>query len=100
MPTDLKPGDVLVVRTKARWGWLIRLGAALSGKPNLQDHVAIVHHQDANGTLWCIAGSPGGVAWQDARHYLASPWTMTNAAQPKADAQRYAICDGAIAMIG
>ncbi len=96
----LQPGDVLAVRTRARWGWLIRLGAALAGKPDLQDHVAIVHHWDANGTLWVIEGRPGGVAWQDGKDYLASPWTISNVEQVKADAQREVICDGARAMVG
>lgn len=94
------PGDVLAVRTGGLAATMIRLGAALRGTPNLSNHIAVVHHADASGTLWCIEGRPGGVGWRDAGDYLASPWTLTNAAQPKTPAQRKVITDGAAAILG
>ena len=94
------PGDVLAVRSPGWAGRLIRLGAALRDQPNLDSHVAVVHHRDAQGTLWAIEGRPGGVGWRDARDYLASRWTLTNSAQPKTDAQRDAVCATMTAMLG
>lgn len=97
----VQPGDVLVTRTRGTWSSaMIRLGAALTDKPNLSNHVAVVHHWDASGTLWVIEGRPGGVGWRDARDYLSSPWTLSNVAQPKTDAQRKVITDGAMAILG
>jgi hypothetical protein len=94
------PGDVLAVRGGGIPAAAIRLGAALRGKPNLSCHIAVVDHADDNGTLWCIEGRPGGVGWRDAKDYLASPWTLTNAAQPKDPAQRALITRTARAMLG
>lgn len=94
------PGDVLVIRTGSLAAAMIRLGAALRGRPNLSNHVAVAHHKDAHGTVWCIEGRPGGAGWRDARAYLASPWLLTNAAQPKTPAQRKAVCDVMQAMLG
>src|SRR4051812_43487767 len=93
-------GDVLVVRTSKIWGKLIRLGAALSDSPNLTDHVAIVHHRDDAGTLWCVEGRPGGVGYADARKYLGSAYTLNNVKQPKSDGQRYQIAVVAESMLG
>jgi hypothetical protein len=98
--TDVRPGDVLVIRTGSVAGAMIRLGAALRGRPNLSNHVAVAHHTDAHGTVWTIEGRPGGTGWRDARAYLASPWTLTNTAQPKTPAQRKAVCDVMQAMLG
>ncbi len=94
------PGDVLAVRGGGLAMTVVRLGAALTGKPNLSGHIAIVHHTDVNGTVWCLEGRPGGVGWAGAAGYLASRWTITNAAQPKTDAQRAAVAKAAEAMIG
>jgi hypothetical protein len=96
----LQPGDVLAIRTGGFAARMIRFGAALRGKPDLVNHIAIVHHQDAAGTLWCIEGRPGGVGWADAAAYVASPWTISNAMQPKTPQQRQMVCDGAVALIG
>lgn len=97
----LQPGDVLATRTPGTWSSaMIRLGAAFLDKPNLSSHVAVVHHWDASGTLWVIEGRPGGVGWRDAKDYLASPWTLSNVAQPKTDAQRKVIADGAVGLLG
>ena len=53
-PVLAEPGDVLALRTPGRAGWWIRLGAALAGKPDLSNHVAVFHHRDPHGTGWCI----------------------------------------------
>jgi len=97
----LQPGDALATRTTGSWtSGMIRVGAALLDKPNISNHIAVVHHWDASGTLWVIEGRPGGVGWRQADDYLASPWTLSNVAQPKTDAQRKIITDGAVAMLG
>jgi len=96
----LQPGDVLAVRMGGWAGRLIRLGAALRGLPDLDAHIAVMHHADAQGTAWAIEGRPGGVGWADAAAYLASPWTMTNIAQPKTGPQRAAVCQVMEAMLG
>lgn len=99
--TDLQPGDLLATRTKGGLGsFLIRLGAAIRDRPNLVNHIAVVHHYDDAGTLWCLEGRPGGVGWRDAADYTADRWTVCNAAQPKTATQRATITTGALAMIG
>jgi len=80
--------------------WWIRVGAAVANKPNLSNHVAIVHHTDAHGVLWVIEGRPGGVGWRAARDYAGSKWTLSNTAQPKTPAQRKTVCDTALLLIG
>jgi hypothetical protein len=97
---EVLPGDVIAVRTGGWAGRLIRFGAAIHDTANLSNHIAIVHHRDIEGTLWCIAASPGGVGQQDATTYLNSKWTITNAAQPKTQAQRVAVCATMTAMLG
>jgi hypothetical protein len=102
----LQPGDVVAVRKTSFAMRMVAFGAALQQlltgrvKPNLANHIAIVHHTDAAGTLWGIEGRPGGVGWVDMTVYVASPWSMSNALQPKSPAQRKMICDGAVALIG
>jgi len=64
------------------------------------NHVAVVHHTDAQGTLWCIEGRPGGVGWRDAHDYLGSRYTVANVAQPKSAGQREAVCEVAHALLG
>jgi hypothetical protein len=95
-----QPGDILAVRGGGTTGKLIRLGAALRGQPNLNAHIALMHHTDTHGTHWLLEGRPGGVGWRDATDYLKSPWTITNPGQPKTDAQRAAVCKTTEAMIG
>ncbi len=96
----IQPGDLLTTRSNTLPGQLIRFGAAMLGRPNLDNHVAIVHHVDRHGTIWCLEGRPGGVGWRDARDYLNSPCTLNNAGQPKTDVQRKAIGQGAVDLIG
>lgn len=94
------PGDVLAVRSAGWPARLIRFGAALRDAPNMVNHIAVVHHRDAKGTLWCVEGRPGGVGQRDATAYLTSRWTVTNAAQPKTEAQRAGVCGTMTAMLG
>jgi len=97
---NIKPADLLLTRSTGWASWMIRFGAALRDRPNLVNHVAIVHHIDKEGTVWCIEGRPGGVGWRDAKDYLSSPHTMCNYKQPKDEAQRKIVTDGAVAMLG
>jgi hypothetical protein len=97
---DLKPGTVLVTRSKGFAAWWIRFGAAIRNKPNLGNHVAVVHHRDKEGTLWVIEGKPGGVGWADAKGYLDSKWTHSNADQPLTEEQRYLIAVAMEKMLG
>src|SRR5262245_35268386 len=97
--TTVQPGDVLAVRGGGLPGVLIRFAAALRGQPNLDGHIAVVHHV-TGGVTWCIEGRAGRVGWRDARDYLASGWTVTNAAQPKTADQRNAVCGAVKAAIG
>lgn len=105
MRRDLLPGDVVVVRTPDHNFWdrvaaaLIRFGAALEGRANLDNHVAIVHHRDDAGILWGIEGRPGGVGWVDLSTY-DNRYLWSNAPEPKTDDQRHLICDTATAMLG
>lgn len=94
------PGDVLLVRTNSLTSTLIRFGSALRDAPDISNHVAVVHHTDLHGTVWCVEGRPGGVGWRDATAYLQSPWTVSNAAQPKTPEQRKTVCDVMQAMLG
>ena len=100
------PGDILAVRSPGTAGRLIRFGSAMrelvtgAAEPNLDNHIAVVHHTDKAGTLWVLEGRPGGVGWRQASDYLASPWTLSNAGQPKTPAQRKAVCDAMHAIIG
>lgn len=96
----LAAGDLLLTRSEGRSGYLIRLGAAIRNKPNLANHVAIMHHADPKGRWWVIEGRPGGVGWRQATDYLSSPYTLCNVKQPKTGKQRQAVADGAEAMLG
>jgi hypothetical protein len=96
----IEVGDVLVTRGTDWAARLIRLGAALLDEPNLDNHVAIAHHKDANGVWWVVEGRPGGVGWADAHNYLASPYTTNNIGQSKTAAQRDQIATVAMGMLG
>jgi hypothetical protein len=103
---DVKPGDVLLVRIKGRnplvrlSAWAISLGARMRHEPTEWQHVIVAHHTDAAGTPWGIQGQPGVVGWADLRPWLAMPETISNAAQPKTDEQRAAICAALLPMVG
>lgn len=86
------PGDVLVVRTGGLAAWEIRFGSMLMSKDDLENHVAVVHHMDAAGTVWGIEGRPGGVGWVDCSSYLNSLFTLTNVKQNKTADQRAKVC--------
>jgi hypothetical protein len=96
----VKPGDLLATRSGGWAGAMIRFGAAFRDQVNLANHIAIVHHTDNAGTCWVIEGRPGGVGWRDATAYLNSPYTVGNEKQPKTDAQRKIVTDGATALLG
>jgi hypothetical protein len=99
-PVLVQPGDVLAVRTSGFAAAAIRFGSALLGRPNISNHIAVVHHVDAEGTVWCIEGRPGGVGWRSAADYVSSPWTLVNSAQPKTAEQRVLISRAMTAMLG
>lgn len=91
MITGVQIGDVLAVRTPDLGGELIRLGAAMLDKPNLENHIAVMHHMDHDGTWWAIEARPGGVGWTDATRYLNNQYTLTNRNQTKIYDQRIRI---------
>ncbi|HJQ47155.1 MAG TPA: hypothetical protein VJ870_12675 [Amycolatopsis sp.] len=93
-------GDLLVTRGAGWAARLIRLGAALLDEPNIDNHVAIVHHRDDAGVWWAVEGRPGGVGWADARTYLASAYTTNNVRQAKTADQRAQIATVAQGMLG
>lgn len=102
----VQPGDILAVRSPGLGPRLIRAGAGLrelitgQPEPNLENHIAVVHHIDPHGSLWVIEGRPGGVGWRQADDYLRSPWTVHNALQPKTPAQRKTVCDTMRSLLG
>lgn len=96
----LKPGDVLAVRGAGWPAEIIRVGEELSGKPGLDNHVAVMHHWRGD-VPWGLEGKPGGVGWADLRAYAASPYTLNNCAQPgRADAMRTQVAAEAQDMLG
>lgn len=96
----LKPGDVLAVRGDGLAAGLIRVGEELTGKPGLENHVAIFHHWTGD-VPWGLEGKPGGVGWADLRGYAASPYTLDNCAQPgRTDAVRAQVAAEAQHMLG
>lgn len=91
MTTDSIISDVYAVRTGGLGPWFIRLGARLRGLPADVNHVAVMHHWDDAGVPWGIEGRPGGVGWVDMRRHFRSPATVSNAAQPRTEEQRYLV---------
>mgnify|MGYP001798729797 CR=1 FL=1 len=84
--TAASPGDVLAVWTgQSCASRLIRLGAALEGKPAIANHVVILTHQDQLGRWIGIEGRPGGVGPVDATWYLSDSRTRSNHLQTGAD---------------
>lgn len=98
MITGVNIGDVMAVRTGGIGAWWIRFGAAFRDLPNLDNHVAVLHHKTGD-TWWAIEGKPGGVGWVNANNYLNSPYTITNRNQPKTDEQRALVCEVMEAML-
>jgi hypothetical protein len=94
----LLPGDVIVCHTQDALGRVIREFEAIEDKPNLSNHVAVVHHTDAGGNLWVLEARPGGVGWADAEQY-DNPYLLTNVEQPKTDTQRRQVCALAVGML-
>jgi hypothetical protein len=96
----LRPGDVLAVRTSGLAAELIRVGEELSGKPGLENHIAVFHHWDGQ-VPWGLEGKPGGVGWADLRAYLGSVYTINNCLQPdRDDAGRAQVAAEAERMLG
>jgi hypothetical protein len=96
-----QPADVLTVRTGGWAARLIRLGEAMQGKNSLDNHVVLVHHEDAQGRLWGLEGKPGGVGWCTLDAYLNDGMTVNNCLQPgRTPAGRKAVCAAAMAMLG
>lgn len=91
--TDVLPGDILAVRTDGLPAEGIRFGAELLDIPNIENHIAVMHHRDDHGTPWCIEAKPGGVGWRDATDYLNAPFTITNRMQTKTGHQRDIVCN-------
>jgi hypothetical protein len=100
MPAQLQPATLLATRSPGFAGRMIRLGSAFRDQPNLVNHIAIVHHTDKHGTVWCLEGRPGGVGWRDARDYIRDPHTWCNAGQALTTEDRAEIVKGAKALIG
>lgn len=95
----VQPGDILAVRTPPTiWGALIRIGAALAGKPNLDDHIVVVT-QVQDGVTLGVEGAPGGVRRVDVARY-DGPYVFSNVRQPKTQAQRAQVAELAQAMLG
>ncbi len=97
----LKPGDVLAVRSAGWAAEVIRVGEELTGKPGLDNHIALMHHYDSASVPWGLEGRPGGVGWVDLRSYIASPFTLNNCGQPgRDDATRAHVAVEAKALLG
>jgi hypothetical protein len=98
------PGDILLTRDPTKGfktaGFWVRLGAWLTRKPTTHDHVVVVSHVDDANTYWGIEARPGVVGWVDIAHYLVSPYTVVNTAQPKTDLQRAQIVEVAKGLLG
>lgn len=101
MTKQIRRGDVLCTRSENGWGAkVIRFGAALLGKPNVVNHVAIYMGMSRDGKDRVIEAQPGGVGWRDAHKYMKDNWTIDNREQPKSAEQRDQIVEAAKAMVG
>jgi hypothetical protein len=110
-PTDVQPGDVLVVRNpRSCVGKLIRMGQALNDDVNAWNHVIIAvgsslsapdgHGVPAPGIFWGIEARAGGVGWVDVDKWVKDRWTISNSVQPKTDAGRALAVSAARALLG
>lgn len=96
----LGPGDVVATAGKGFWiGW-IKFQALLTGKPALVNHVVVVSHRDASGTLWGIEARPGGVGWVDMSTWDKKAYAVSNHDQPKTEQQRAKIVESAAQLLG
>jgi cell wall-associated NlpC family hydrolase len=96
----LATGDILCTRSNAWYARMIRFGAAVLGRPNTVNHVAIYMGPGSDGRDRVIEARPGGVGWRDAKSYLEDHWTIDNREQPKDLVQREAIAQAATALLG
>jgi len=71
-------------------------------QPNLVNHVIIVHHKQPNGDWIGLEGKPGGVGWINItqRKVLKSPYSLTNAQQPKTEESRFLIAKASEKLLG
>ena len=100
MTSPLKPADILAIRTSGLAADLIQLGEGLSGKPNLSNHIAVMHHWSGD-VPWGLEGRPGGVGWRDLRAYIGHPLLLNNCGQPdRSDEARGLVCARAEKMLG
>lgn len=89
-----QPATVLAVRTQGFAGTWIRIGAALRGIPNLDNHIIGVDHVDKAGIVWGIEGRPGGVGDRDCADYFRgtdAKYVVSNWRQPLTPLQRAGI---------
>lgn len=96
----LEIGDVMVVRSNYRFSWAVRLAAWLRHRSAKVDHVLVVHHRDAAGTLWGIQGQPGGVGYVEIERYRGNHYANANVEQPKNEYQRQRIAELSEGMLG
>lgn len=96
----LRPGCVIVVSSKSRVGWWIRLRSRLMGLPDLHNHVALATHRDETGRWRGLEGRPSGFGWANLERLLDHPDTIANVDQPIDDEDRDAIVRAAIGMVG
>lgn len=89
----LQPGDVLVVSSHSLVMKLITWWPWYRSKWN---HVAVVHHTDDAGVLWCVEGRPGGVGWRNAAELGR---VLHNADQPRDNTGRKTIADLMVALL-
>lgn len=91
-----KPGTILAVRTSGFAAAWIRIGAALRGLPNLDNHIVVVDHVDKKGIVWGLEGRPGGVGWVNCADYFTGvngKYAVTNWRQPLSSKQRAGIVE-------
>src|ERR1700745_863869 len=100
MPDPPKPGDVFTVQTSGDVSDTIKFGEAMQGKPNLDNHVAGMHHWDGD-IPWGLEGKPGGVGWVDMRAYIGHPMAHKHCPQPyPLDSERAVVSNDAQEMLG
>lgn len=100
MKRNLDVGDVICTRSDTRQSAWIRFQAAVMGRPNTVNHVAIYMGPGSDEVPRVIEARPGGVGWRDAASYLEDYWTIDNSEQPKTARHREKIGNAALALLG
>jgi hypothetical protein len=99
---EIPPGTVFAVAGGGIGAKLIAVGAALLGRPDMQQHVAVMHHY-ADGVPWGLEGRPSSVGWVDMRKYLVGkkhPYSLSNIDQPLTADQRALVTSNMQKMLG